>query len=188
MWLKHFYQSFTCAKAIHLALFPTLSTFFANLPRFFEPTLFCILLSFCIYSLILSLSTPNFRSAAPIDDVFDENWWHALLLAVKVLDKVYDLIFPFLWEENFACSSWQSTLLWKHTLLFNATLLSFSVRKILLEQICFWTWKWRKMCYFLLFLCVRLVIITYNHVPMQALFLLGNYSLCVKIRINSKTE
>ena len=117
------------------------SNFFANLRRFFELTLFCILLSFCIYSLILFLSTSNFRSAAPIDDVFDDNWWHVLLLAVKVLDKVYDLIFPFLWEEDFACSSWQSTLLWKHTLLFNATLLSFTIRKILLEQICFWTWK-----------------------------------------------
>ena len=44
------------------------------------------------------------------------------------------------------------------------------------------------MCYFLLFLCPRIVIITYNHVPMQMLFMLGNSSLCVKIRINSKTE
>ena len=118
------------------------------------------------------------------------NWWlfFACFTISSLKDKVYDLIFSFLWEEDFACFSWQSTLLLKRVLLFYVTLLSFSVRKILLKQIFFWMWKWRKMCYFLLFLCPRIVIITYNHVPMQMLFMLGNSSLCVKIKINSKTE
>ena len=58
------------SKSISSIFLPPPSSFFAKLLRFFELTLFCILLSFCIHYLILFLSTPNFRSAAPIDDFF----------------------------------------------------------------------------------------------------------------------
>ena len=66
------------SKSIFSIFLPPPSSFFSKLRRFFELTLFCILLSFSIHYLILFLWTPNFCSAAPIDDFF----LHALLLAV----------------------------------------------------------------------------------------------------------
>ena len=55
------------SKSISLIFLPPPFSFFVKLSQYFEVTLFCILLSFCIFFLILFLSTPNFR---PVDDIF----------------------------------------------------------------------------------------------------------------------
>ena len=144
---KVIYFKSISSKFISLIFLPPQSSFFAKLPKFFELTLFCILLSFCIHSLILFLSTPHFRSAAPIDDIF------ACFTTSSLKDKVYDLIFPFSWEEDFAYSSWESIIIVKTCvavllllllLYFLSLLEKFSSNKKWLNT-CHRTWKWR-MC------------------------------------------
>ena len=127
------------SKSISSIFLPPPSSFFAKLPQFFELFFFYFFPSFCIHSLILFLSNPNFRSAAVIDDTFP------CFTTSSLKDKLYDLIFSFLREEDFAYSSWESIIIVKTCVAVLLLLLLLYFLSLLEKFPSNKKWKWR-MC------------------------------------------